>query len=214
MTEKNLTLFITDSAGTSEATQLVQSLTWSGAYNQCARTLEFSLAASDVDKHLPSISAELGSRTQFYRDGSLLFDGFIFSRRFDGKNTKSFFCADRGFYLNRNEASYKFKNMTPEAITAMICADFSIEVGNLAETGITISRNFPGTKLYHIIQTAYTLASVTTGNKYMLRFRGAALDVIAKEPDSNTLVLKPGANLLTVGDRDSGKHDKPCSDYR
>ena len=194
MTE-NLTLLIT---GTSDATPLVQSLTWSGGYNQCARTLEFDLVTSSVDKRLPAINAELGNRVQLYIDGSLRFDGFIFSRRFDGKNTKSLTCADRGFYLNRNEASYKFRSMTPEAITAMICTDFGIEAGNIAKTGVTISRNFPGTRLYSIIQTAYTLASLETGKKYMLRFRGAALDVIAKEPDSSTPVLKPGANLLSV----------------
>lgn len=194
----NLTLLITGSAGTSDATPLVQSLTWSGGYNQCARTLEFDLVTSNVDKRLPTVSAELGNRVQFYIDGNLHFDGYIFSRRFDGKNTKHFTCADRGFYLKRNEASYKFTNLTPEAITAMICTDFGIEAGYLAGTGVTITRNFPGIKLYSIIQTAYTIASLETGKKYMLRFRGTALDVIAKEPDSNTLVLKPGANLLSV----------------
>lgn len=195
----DITLKITSSSGTKDVTQLAQSLTWAGAYNQCGRTLDFPCAVSSVDKRLPIISAELGNAAQLYRDGSPLFDGFVFSRqRENGGNTLSVSCFDRGIYLKRNQTSYKIRNMTPEAITRRVCSDFGITVGNLAATGVSLSRNFPGISLYQIIQTAYTLASVTTGKKYMIRFRGACLDVIAKEKTSSTPVLTPGSNLLTA----------------
>ena len=71
-----------------------------------------------------------------------LFDGFIFSR---DKSTDSSIidltCYDRGLYLKRNEASYKFKNVSPEAVVKRIATDFNITVGELASTGVKFSRN-------------------------------------------------------------------------
>ncbi|MPM11554.1 hypothetical protein SDC9_57900 [bioreactor metagenome] len=195
----DLKLTVTGSSGTRDVTQLVQSFTWSGAYNQCGRTLDLGFAVSSVDKRLPAVSAELGSALRFYRSGDLLFDGYLLTRqRENGGNVLSPTGYDRGIYLKKNKASYKFRNMTPEAITKRVCSDFGIDLGNLAETGVSISRNFPGVSLYQIIQTAYTLASAATGKKYIQRFRGALLDVVAKEKTSSTLVLKPGSNLLTT----------------
>lgn len=197
--DDGLALRITGSAGTKDITRLAQSVTWAGAYNQCGRTLDVDFAVSSVDKRLPVVTAELGNVMQLYREGSELFYGNIFSRqRENGGNTLTISGTDRGFYLKRSEASYKFRSMTPEAITRRVCADFGITAGNLAATGVSLSRNFPGVSLYRIIQTAYTLASVTTGKQYMLRFRGAELDVVEKAKTGLTPVLCPGSNLLTL----------------
>ncbi len=195
----DLNLKITGGKGTRDVTQLAQSLTWAGAYNQCGRTLDFSCAVSSVDKRLPVVSPELGNAVRLYRDDSLLFDGFLLSRqRENGGNLIACSCFDRGIYLKRSQASYKFRNMTPEAITKRVCSDFGITAGNLAATGVSVSRNFPGTSLYRIIQTAYTLASAATGKQYMIRFRGVYLDVTAKEKTAATPLLAPGSGLLTA----------------
>lgn len=194
-----ISLRVTGSAGTKDVTQLAQGITWAGAYTQCGRTLDVDFAVSSVDKRLPAVSAELGNVMQLYRGSEELFFGNIFTRqRENGGNTLTASCTDRGFYLKRNEASYKFRNTTPEAVARRVCADFGIETGAIASTGFGLSRNFPGVSLYQIIQTGYALASATTGKKYMIRFSGPKLEVIAKEKTSSTPVLRPGSNLLTL----------------
>lgn len=197
--EKKFHLLITSSkkGATQDATTLVQSFTWAGDVGQCARTLDFPLLVSEMDKGLAVVPCELGSRVHFYQGDELLFDGFVFScQRNTTGNTIEVGCVDRGIYLKRNAASYKFKNQTPEAITRRLCGDFSIPIGTLAETGISVSRNFPGVSLYQMIQTAYTLAAESTGEKYTMRFRGEALEVKTKKQGPKTLVLLPGSNLI------------------
>lgn len=199
LSSEPLRILLTANGATKDITSLVQSATWGGGYSQVARTLDFSMLSSPRDKALPVAPCELGGRVQFYLGNTLLFDGFVFSRQRDtGSDTVEVSAYDRGVYLKRNEAAYLFKGLTAEAITRRVCGDFNVAVGNLATTGTAIKRNFPGTSLYQIIQTAYTLASQKTGARYMVRFRGDALEVVAKKQGAETLVIQPGSNLINA----------------
>ncbi|MDF2984728.1 MAG: hypothetical protein K0R50_238 [Eubacterium sp.] len=197
-------LYISNSTGTLDITELVQTITWSGDYQQCSRTLEFELVSSQTDKRVPKVKCELGYGAILMQDNRVLFDGFIFERqKTSGSSAISITCYDRGFYLKRNEASYRFPGMTPETITKRICSDFGIETGSIASPNIIIERNFIGVSLYNIIQTAYTLASEATGKKYMLRFNGAKLNVIEKAVTNETLVIEGGSNLMSASTTES-----------
>ena len=66
-----------------DITSLTQSLTWAGAYNQVGRTLDFSLAVSEIDQRLPKVDCPLGANIRLFAEGKTLFDGFVFSRRRD-----------------------------------------------------------------------------------------------------------------------------------
>ncbi len=88
-------------------------------------------------------------------------------------------------------------------ITRRICADFGISIGEIVATGVKISRNFLGCSLYDIIQTAYTLASVSTKKKYHIVFRGALLCVVEKKITDNTLVIEGGSNLMDASTSES-----------
>ncbi|WP_195615315.1 XkdQ/YqbQ family protein [Intestinimonas butyriciproducens] len=203
--EEKLKLLITPpEGGTREAAALCQSITWGGSYDQAARTLDFPLLVCPEDKRLPAVDCPPGSRVQLYRGERLLFDGFVFSRQRDTlSNTVEVSCADRGLYLKRNQGAYRFRGQTPEGITGRVAADFGLTVGSLARTGTAISRNFPGVSLYQIIQTAYTQASAATGGRYVVRFRGEALEVIEKKQGERTLALRPGSNLISLTATDS-----------
>lgn len=192
-------ILITNSKGTFDVTQLVPSINWSGDYKQCARTLEFSLTSSYTDKNIPAISCELGNGVTFMYNNRVLFEGFIFERQKDtGSSAINITCFDRGVYLKRNEATYKFSGMTPEAITKRICTDFGIPTGSLPLTGIKVSRNFVGVNLYGIIQTVYTLAADQTKKQYMIRFDGSKLNVIEKKVNDETLIIEGGSNLMSA----------------
>lgn len=187
-----LKLIITGTDGVRwECAELGQTFTWSGDVRQCARTLDTAL--------MPDTPCALGSRVQFSVDGTVRLDGYIFERQreMDAQADPliGLACVDRGVYLKRNEGAYKFSALTPEAIARRVCADFGIQVGPLAETGVKVSRNFPGVSLYKIISTAYTLAAEQTGERYAIRFRGEALEVVVKKQGPSTPVIQPGSSL-------------------
>lgn len=195
----DLKLLIRHGSTVYNATGLFDSLTNAGSYSSVARTLDFERLSPRNDKAQPTVPAAIGDHVQFFVGADLQFDGYIFSvSRDSGGETASVGCFDRGIYLKRNEAAYRFAGKMPEDITRQICRDFGIQVGTLAKTGIPIHRNFPGVSLYKIIQTAYSLAAERTGERYMLRFRGDQLEVIVREGSGATVVIAPGSNLLTA----------------
>lgn len=189
-----INILITDSGGTYDATKFVDTVTWSGEYTQCARTLKFNLVMEQTNSTVP---CNVGDSVIFKSDGQLLFDGFIVSRQKNtGSNKIEIQCFDRGFYLNRNKGVYKFSGQTPENIVKRICADFGILTGEIAETGIPITRNFIGVSLYQIIMTAYTLAAEKTKASYMPMFKGDRFCIVEKRINSETMVIEGGANLM------------------
>lgn len=192
-----LKLLLKNNDGTFDISQLVTQITWSGDIQQCARILNFSLISSPVDKLIPVIKCGLGNAVTLMLDNRTLFEGFVFERqKSTTSSTIDITCFDRGIYLKRNKKSYKFVNLTPEAIVKRVCLDFGIETGEIAATGIKLSRNFLGSTLYDIIQTAYTLASTETKKKYYVTFKGSKLYVLEKKVTDETLVIEGGSNLI------------------
>lgn len=110
---------------------------------------------------------------------------------------------DRGIYLKKNETYRKVRSQTPEAVTAQLCAEFGIQTGALAATGVKISRNFLPATLYQVIQTMYTLASEQTGKQYQIRFRADTLEVVEKARGRRRCRLIPGSNLLSCESSES-----------
>lgn len=191
-------LQLTGKSGGWDITQLIQTVTWSGNYRQCSRTLSFELLSTYQDDSVPAVPCELGDTVQLTSEGKECFLGYVFSRSKSlNSSTITVDCFDRGIYLKRNQGVYQFKNQTPESIAARVCGDFGIPVGNLAATGVPITRNFIGTDLYQIIMTAYTLAAEQTGKSYLPVFRGQALDVIEKSA-SVSLVIEGKVNLINA----------------
>jgi hypothetical protein len=199
------TLYVKNSSGTTNITQLAPTITWAGDYQQCARSLDFGLISSPTDKSIPVVKCELGNAITLMQDSTTLFEGFVFTRqKSTNSSTIDIGCFDRGFYIkNKNKTSIKFANVTPEAITRRICANLEIEVGEVAVTGYKLSRNFLGCYPYDIIETAYALASAVTKKKYLVTFRGSKLCVVEKKITDTTLVIEGGSNLMDAATSES-----------
>lgn len=192
-----LKLLIKNDGGTTDAVQLAPTITWSGDYQQCARTLEFGLLSSPTDKSIPAVRCDLGNAVTLFQDSTELFEGYAFSRqKSTNGSTIDIGCYDRGIYLKKNEGSYKFTNTTPEAVAKKVAADFGIPAGEIAATGFSFSRNFLGVSLYSIIAAGYTLASRKNGKKYHIGFRGGKLCVTEKKVTDTTLIIEGGSNLM------------------
>ena len=189
---------------TANITELCRSISWSGDWRRAARTLCYSPAACADDLHLPHAPTELGGSVQFWHGEELLMDAFALERTRDSLGTTIDVTAyDRGLYLTRNSAFLRAEGQTAEKVTAALCGQFGIPVGALAATGVPVTRNFLGVTLYKIIMTMYTLAADQTGKKYRIRFRGPRLEVVELGVSEQTVLLKPGCNLLGCVTRES-----------
>lgn len=178
-------------------TEMCRTITWSGNSTRVSRTLTFSPIVSEDDVNVPVIPIELGGSAQFWHDSTLLIDAYSLKRTRDSlSHVVDMTAYDRGIYLTRNSKIMRVDQQTPEAVTAALCSEFGIPCGALAATGVPITRNFLGVNLYKIIMTLYTLAADQTGKKYRIRFRGSDLEVVEMARSAESILLRPGCNLL------------------
>lgn len=205
MEQEYVKLRATDPDGsTANITQLCRSITWGGDWRSAARTLRYSPVVSAVDIHLPRAPTELGGSVQFWRESDLLMDAYALERTRDSLgNTIDVTAYDRGLYLTRNSDFRRVEKQTAEAVTASVCGKFGIPVGELAATGVPLTRNFLGVSVYKIIMTMYSLAADQTGKQYRIRFRGRNLEVVELKQSDESLILKPGSTLLSCVAKES-----------
>lgn len=184
---------------------LAGSVVWSGDKSRAARTLAFDLAVSQTDPNLPAVDCPVGTVASLWGDdGSPLFQGIVATRTLaDNRAAMAVTAHDRGMYLAGNEGTLKVRGETPETVVARLCREYGIPVGELAATGVPVSRKFAGVKLWQIVTTLYTLASRQTGKQYLARFEWDSLTVRERTEAGERLVIRPGSNLLTSSTTES-----------
>lgn len=179
-----------------DITEFYRSVTWTGSIRTCGRQLQMDLFnPQDGDFERPNIPS--GSAVELWEDETLLFYGqALIHKQPRGSSILSVTALDNARFLARNDGWYIFRSTTPEAATAQICRDFGIPVGELAATGVKITRKFAGVSIHKIIATLYTMAGEQTGKRYIVRFVGGKLTVKVKSEGLPDLVIAPGANLM------------------
>lgn len=190
-------LYVTAPGGPrTDISGLYKTVTWSGSYRQCARELKVEVAYTDLDRRIPRINAPMGSIVEMEESRESLFFGSVVTqqRSTDG-STLTLPCMDNGQFM-RNEGWYSFRATTPEAAVATLARDFGIELGEIAQTGVAVTRKFPGVSLYQIIATMYTKAGEKTGRRYMIGFRGRKLCVWEKVKSGSDIIIAPRHNLM------------------
>lgn len=188
-----MNLYLTHGSNTRDITNLLVSWTWSGDKNTISRQLTGEIAYIE-GSGLPV--PETGDQVTM-ADGARLFVGIILLRSLGSEDsTMSFTAYDYGYYLQRNDGTYKFTGAPPEAMTRMACADKGIPVAQLPATGIQLWRKFAGVKLNQLITTAWTLASEKTGQAYAIRYTPGGLLVKERSVSTSSLILKASSNLM------------------
>lgn len=115
-----------------------------------------------------SIDFKEGDRVQFYYDGCGLFNGTVFSKSRTELGIISVTAYDKMRYL-RNRDSYTFIAKTASQIINMICTDYRLPMGKIAETGYVIpARVEDNSTLFDIIYTALQLTENCTGKSFLL----------------------------------------------
>lgn len=186
--DKNMKLKWNDA----DITQFIENLTWSGSAKQTARTIEFNMASNPYDTSITMPNIKLGDIIKFYDDsGKNKFVGRVSKRERKGEAGNVAYTAnDYMIYLLRSKATYKFKKKKAETIVRRVCKDLKIKTGNIAKTGVTISKMFMNEKeYYNIIMAAYTKAKKKTHKQYMARMNGTKLEVIEKGKVISNFVL-------------------------
>lgn len=187
-------MLLTHGSDTRDITRLLISWTWSGDKSTICRQLAGEIAFIE-DSSLPV--PEVGDLVTMIDGTETLFVGVILLRSLGSEDSSmSFTSYDYGFYLQRNDGTYKFTGATPEAMTRMACAEKGLPVAQLPSTGIQLWRKFAGVKLNQLITTAWTLASEKNGKSYAIRYTPRGLLVKERTVSSSSLVLKASSNLM------------------
>lgn len=189
-----MTLYLTKSAGTRDITTILTMWTWSGDKATISRQLSGTVAYIE-NSRLPV--PEIGDLVTMLEGTEKKFVGIILQRSLGSEDsTMDFTAFDYGYYLQRNDGTYKFAGASPEEMTRLVCGDRSIPVAQLPSTGIQLWRKFAGVKLNQLITTVWTLASEKNGKTYALRYTPAGLLVKERSVSQSSLVLKASSNLM------------------
>ncbi len=183
--------------GTWDVTERVSTLSWSGSIKQVSRQLDVTFTAPN-DGRTPELPWDLGNEIRLWVDGATRFRGNLVTReKATGASTLEVTALDRGRFLANNEGWYSFSGVRPEEAVASLCGDFGVPVGELAATGVPVSRKFPGVALSKVVDTLYTLAGEQNGKRYLARFSGTGELEVVEKPQSAVLEIAPGKNLQT-----------------
>lgn len=195
-----MTVLLKKGGSTRDITRILVSWTWSGDKAAISRQLSVEIAFLE-ESGLPV--PELGDRIVMEEGGEALFEGVVLLRSLGSEDsTLTFTAYDLGFYLQRNDGTYKFTGTSPEAMTRMACRDKGVPVASLPATGLSLRRKFAGVKLNQLITTAWTLASEKTGKSYAIRYSPAGLLVKERRSDGSSLVVQAASNLMDATTRE------------
>jgi len=187
---------------TSDITQVVSSVSWSGSVSQAARTAEIAVINAPNDKNVKNLKLNIGAGQviKLYEGGDLIFFGEVQSaRKTSETGTVTYTCYDLLNHLLKSTGVYNFSNTTAERITKKVCADLEINIGNIEETQLTIKKMIiDGDTFYDIIMKAYTKAAKQTGKKYICRMNGAELSVEEKGTVVKNFILAEGQNITNA----------------
>lgn len=177
---------------------------WSGTENQCSRQISFTLPSNPYDKEFQNVSIKLGDPIYLYNDKKKIFVGTVTSRTKRAEiGTGDYTSMDFMHYLLRSNATYKFKNTTPEKITKKACEDVGVKTKSLAKTNTYIEKMFFEDQcIYDIMIRAYRSAKHATGKKYMPVMDETKVSVIEKGKSSG-VVLEQGVDIISASYSDT-----------
>lgn len=186
-------LLVEKSGLSTDISQLVSSIGFSGDISTVARKLDIEIAYNPADSFLPSVKIELANMVIFYDDeGIERFRGFVFTKS-KGGNSKSIKVTayDGLIYLSKSKVTYNFKGVEPSEIVKIVCNDLSVPVGNLIRTSARVKEVYKTKSAYEVIKLAYKKATLLTGKQYIPRMNKGKLDITILGGETVSKILTP-----------------------
>lgn len=180
-------------------TGMVEGIEWYGSAEEVARSCDISYINAPYDPIVANLPRPtLGNYVTVVADGSEIFFGRIVgSEKSSAYGTLTANCVEDINALAKNKCKYNFSEpITPEEITAVICADYEFPTGSLAGTGVEItSLVINGQSIIDAIALAYEEATKITGKRYRVYMQGHALCVAERGSTSTTYTLSEDSNI-------------------
>lgn len=172
----------TTTSVTTDISDFVNQVIWSGAATEASRTMELQLINSPHDKQMQVPTLAMGDVVTLYEGGIRLFYGRVTARERIGEiGNSQYTCKDYMNNLLKSKISKKYKNKTAEYIAKDACKLVGISTGTLAKTKVKIAKHY-GTEnpVYNVIMAAYKKAALKTGIQYFPRMNGNKFEVAEK----------------------------------
>ena len=158
----------------------IEKVTWSGDGSQIARKLSFTYAFTREDSNIPLIIVDNGNQVAAY-EGGLIFLGIVIqtSRKESGV-TISVNAVDLAWFTGKVKA-YGVYRGSPAEITAKVCGEYGIPVGELLGGGTPTEIISTGDKsIYQIIEGAYSeMGHYLYMSGDTLNVKAAGMEVVA-----------------------------------
>ncbi len=190
---------------TTDITPFSKTIVLSASVDQPARKLEGTIGYPIYDLNQPKIQICAGFIIWVVDDvKGEIFRGMVIDREIDSDTEELIFTAyDFMYHLLKSKASYNFKKITPEQAVSIICGDVGVSTGQIAKTGIPISRIIKSKSLYSIIMECYTEASEQNNIQYIPIMQSSKLSVIKKGQTISDYTLRVDANVTSIKYKDS-----------
>lgn len=196
-TGNGIVFIVTKGSESYDMSELVQSITWSGAKSAMPRTLEVTLLDSDRHGHArPDITIEAGQQCLFLYNGKELFRGIFFSSSQTASRTATYTAYDAGIYLAKNMDTFVYKNKTATEIFVAICKQFGLEHTEVS-TGYTISDlTMQNVTAADAIWKALSKTFKAKGSRYYVLCEKGVLNLISRADNIIQLVVEEGSNAI------------------
>lgn len=134
-----------------------------------------------------------GDRVRFSVNGTLVFFGFVFTKKKDKYGKIEVVCYDQMRYINVND-SYCFVGKKAGDIIREIADNFQLEVGEIADTGYTIPYFVKEDKnCLDIISEALEMTLLNTGRIYVFFDDGGKLTLKESKDMMETIAIGDGS---------------------
>lgn len=181
--------------GEIDVSEFVTSVKFSGDTNEFYRELSVTLSGTKDGRSL-AVDFDEGESIEFKRDSVHRFKGVIFKTNIssDGKITITSY--DPNAYLKKSNDSRIFINKKASEIATILCKDFGISYGTIADTGYVIPYlKLTNKTLSDMILKALTLTYKQTGKRYFVGNKDGKL-ILTAGAGGTRYVFKDGANLI------------------
>lgn len=194
---KGIVFVVTKGDDSYDMSQLVQSISWSGAKSAMPRTLEVTLLDSDRHGHArPGINIEAGQQCLFMWNGTELFRGIFMHSSQSATRSASYKAYDAGIYLAKNMGTFVYKKKKASDIFAAICKQFGLDYTTV-DTGYSISDlTCQNVTAADAIWKALSKTYKAKNKRFYVLAQKGVLKLISRADNLVQLVVEEGANAM------------------
>lgn len=160
-----------------DITPIVGGLSWRSNKDELGIELNFDLAISD-SKYFPKNPCSLGDMVILQNGNYEITRGILLNQKKNNKDPVGYVVYEYGFYLNKSDVFYRFKNVRADNAIRKILSDFGIPIGEMPSLSIVINKIYNNKKPSDIIKDILRQVRRATGKRYILEQRNGKMCVV------------------------------------